>query len=219
MEQKAIEALLDGQTVRAVARWLVPSVSHASVHRYLVTYLRPAMKNAETLKALLPERLRSTETTETAPETIAQQPLLPSNAQLVKQAIMAAPTLQIRDNRIRAKTDRWNRAAMIVNGRAKEMEGEVAGGESGFLARDYKGSGESLTPVYKFDDALFKSFGDIEKDIAIELGQWQENNAAGSVSVQIICPQAPSDAMPRVSFASEDTIEAGEDIGVIQSPG
>ncbi len=45
-----------------------------------------------------------------------------------------------------------------------------------------------------------------------------EPQSHGHMSIQIICPVAPADAPPRITYASDDTIESGsvETIGVIQ---
>jgi hypothetical protein len=48
----------------------------------------------------------------------------------------------------------------------------VAGGKTGLLVREYKG--HSDLPVYKLDAALLKEMRDLEREIAIELGQWTE---------------------------------------------
>lgn len=73
---------------------------------------------------------------------------------------------------------------------------------------------------YAVDTALLSELREHEKHIAIESGQWQENVGGSSVSVQIICPQAPDGSLPRVSFASSDTVDldAGESIGLLQRP-
>jgi hypothetical protein len=49
---------------------------------------------------------------------------------------------------------------------------EIPGGKTGLLVRDYKGS--DSTPVYKLDVALLKEMRDLEREIAIELGEWTE---------------------------------------------
>jgi hypothetical protein len=49
---------------------------------------------------------------------------------------------------------------------------DVPGGKTGLLVKDYKGQG--IFPVYKLDAALLKEMRDLEREIAIELGQWAE---------------------------------------------
>lgn len=229
MLQKVVEAHLSGQSSRKIASWLVPTVAHTTISRYIVQHIAPVMGNAEALKLLL--RSNRDENTPLPPalQGVATEQQID---RLAIQAITSVPALHIREKRIQAKTDRWRRVQMIVDGRAADMslcanckkpkdihpwEDDVMperrcdtfiavpGGESGFLARDFKGAGENLQEVYRFDDALFKSFGDIEKDIAIELGQWQENTGTGSVSIQIVCPTVAGE-QPRISFARDESL-------------
>jgi hypothetical protein len=243
---KIIDALLAGTPLRTIGTDVIPHVSHTSLARYKASVIKPMLERAEESKRILglgqPEKNSEN----------GKKPTLsvPTVNQAVQNAIQDAPALQIRENRIKAKTERWLRVQKIVDGRAADMSlcetcrrpledhpwadaatgrqcavfVAVPGGESGFLARDFKGSGENLQEVYKFDDALFKSFGEIEKDIAIECGQWNENAGGGAVSIQILCPAPGSGDVPRVSFAHQDAIEAApeeeesqmQEIGVIQ---
>lgn len=226
MLHRILEALVSGQSTRKIASWAVPPVSHSAINRYRTAHVVPILHNAEALQKLLRSNkeekigLNSLEQPDT--EVIQAQQ---DARELTVQAILAAPALKVRENRIRAKQDRINRLCTIVNERADEMSA-VPGGSSGFLARDFKGSGDSLQEVYKFDAGLYTAFEETEKAIAIELGQWQENAGAGSVSIQIVCPAAgsPAGELPRVSFAAVQ-IEAGEEedeiseIGLLQKPG
>jgi hypothetical protein len=215
MLQKLVEAHLSGQSSRQIASWLVPTVAHTTISRYIAQHVAPVMGNAEALNKMLRANKDENKALPAPFQDVATQEQV---QQLAVQAIVSAPALQIRANRIRAKEDRWRRVQMIVDGRAAEMKDEVPGGESGFLSRDYKGVGDSMTPVYKFDDALFKSFGDIEKDIAIELGQWQENTGVGQISIQIVLPRsgASPDAEPRISYASADAIDLEDGDAVVE---
>lgn len=78
-----------------------------------------------------------------------------------------------RANRLREKTERHALLKDIIIARGAEMIGQVAGGETGLLVKDYKGK-DAMTPVYKVDVGLLKEMRDLEREIAIELGQWTE---------------------------------------------
>ena len=241
---KIIDLILSGMATRTIGSSVVPPIPHSAVQRYKTSIIKPMVQRAAVSERILTEV-----------PGLKDKPMdfsgLPPAVQAVQKAIQDAPALHIRENRIKAKADRWRRVQMIVDGRAADMSlcanckkpkdihpweddihperrcdtfVAVPGGESGFLARDFKGAGENLQEVYKFDDALFKSFGDIEKDIAIELGQWQENAGSGSVSIQIVCPTQPGE-QPKITFAQDETLtleasaeEVGgmEDIGLLQ---
>jgi hypothetical protein len=205
MFQRILEALVSGHSSRQIATWCVPPVAHSTINNYNRTHVRPILHNADQIKALLtankvqntalPPELQSF-TDETQVDDIA------------RQAILGTSVMSVRENRINAKQERLRRLAMIVNGRAVDMAG-IPGGESGFLVRDFKGSGDSLQEINRFDSELFKAFDETEKNIAIELGQWQEN-ATGSVSIQIVCPAAPAGQSPKIVFGDQTlTLEAG----------
>jgi len=75
--------------------------------------------------------------------------------------------------RIRAKARRIGLLEQIRIERGQDVNiQEVPGGKTGLLVREYKG--HSDLPVYKIDTGLLKEMRDLEKEIAIELGQWTE---------------------------------------------
>ena len=77
--------------------------------------------------------------------------------------------------RVMSYNDRLQRMNQLIAARGAEMEetGEVAGGETGLLVRDYKGK-DADKPIYHFDAALVREMRELEKQIAIECGQWTE---------------------------------------------
>lgn len=90
-----------------------------------------------------------------------------------------------RANRIRAKIDRWCRLRHVMNERAASAElASIPGGKSGLMVRTNTKSvrdGDNLV-VHHFhavDTGLLAAFLALEKDIAIECGQWGEATAAG----------------------------------------
>jgi hypothetical protein len=80
--------------------------------------------------------------------------------------------------RVRRLENLLGRCLQIIEGRAEEMTGLVAGGESGLLAEDVKqiGAGEfaETVKVYRFDAALHREIREALKQISIEVGDWTE---------------------------------------------
>ncbi len=74
--------------------------------------------------------------------------------------------------RIREKSHRHDLLNQIIAERSvsEDMQA-VAGGKTGLLVKDYK---NGLMAVYKLDAALLKELRDLEREIAIEVGQWTE---------------------------------------------
>jgi hypothetical protein len=212
MHHRIVEAAIRGDSARSIALWLRPPASHSTVNRYIQNHIAPVMSNATALKKLLqPIEVENEGDSNPKQDDTAVRQRESEIDEFAKQALFAAPALHIRDNRIRAKQERLNRIAAIVNERAGEME-NIPGGRSGFLTRDFKGSGENMQEVYKFDAELFKAFDETEKSIAIELGQWQENTGNGAVSIQILYPGSASEPqnLPRVTYNAVNQIEAGD---------
>lgn len=76
--------------------------------------------------------------------------------------------------RLREKMARHSLLKEVIAERADHMEMQDApGGKTGLLALDYKGK-DADRKVYKLDAALLKEMRDLEREIAIELGQWAE---------------------------------------------
>lgn len=75
--------------------------------------------------------------------------------------------------RVAAKMERHRLLCRVIEerGRAEYMRG-IEGGQTGVLVREYRGSSD--LPVYKVDAALLKELRDLEREIAIEVGQWTE---------------------------------------------
>ena len=226
---KIVEEILAGRPVREIGRMVVPPVSFQAVQRYKASVVKPILDRAEYNERLLNGR----------------KPLSDDTAvrQATQQAILDAPALHIRENRIKIQQALTGRLMTVINERAADMsvcegcrrpesahpweeEGptgmdgkptrigcdiyrRVPGGETGLVIRKLKANGYE----YAVDTAVLAEIREQEKHVAVELGQWQENSAAGSVSIQIVCPSAsaPAGELPRVSFASVDQIEAGDD--------
>lgn len=86
------------------------------------------------------------------------------------------------EQRVAALNDRWLRLQRVITARSTDpncLRG--AGGDTGLLAHKVRmiGSGENAMPVDEFevDTGLLKELREIEKQAAIELGQWEEKQA------------------------------------------
>jgi len=78
-----------------------------------------------------------------------------------------------KENRLRNLQARVDKMLTLIEERAKEMDGEIAGGGTGLLVRDYKGKDADI-PIYKFDAAVVKELREHERQAAQELGEWTE---------------------------------------------
>lgn len=150
MEQKVVEAVMNGESFRSVSRWLDPPVSTAAVWRYVSKYMKPALRNADTLSYVLghkenkevtstvspvshpvSQEPKHSETLEakhpgvfrpyTPPTTIQRCGPETPQGQLVRQAFAAAPILRIRENRIAFQQDLADRIASVIQERGEDM--------------------------------------------------------------------------------------------------
>jgi phage terminase small subunit len=88
-------------------------------------------------------------------------------------------------HRIAILDDLAKRLVQLVNERAAEMDGEVAGGGTGLLVRQIKPTLASVDKdgtrhyeidyEYKMDAAVPKELRETLKQAAIEIGEWSEN--------------------------------------------
>lgn len=123
------------------------------------------------------------------------------------RAAVRASGIAVIENRVAHLADRHRRMQRVIRERAAdESFKDVPGGGTGLLLRTYKkvGSGEDsqLVPEYAVDTALLKEMRETEKQVAIELGQWQEKQEVtqrGSVNIRTITavqPQLPAPSGP-----------------------
>lgn len=87
-----------------------------------------------------------------------------------------------RQNRVNAYNDRWERMKLVIDERAAdESMARVPGGKSGLLVRQWKkiGFGEDTEMVEEFavDVGLLKELRELEKQGAVEAGEWNEKSA------------------------------------------
>lgn len=115
----------------------------------------------------------------TSRATLAKWKLAPAFKFRVRQIVEATAKallkdgIRLRETRLTNLQARVDKMLALIEARGVEMKGEIAGGETGLLVRDYKGK-DCDVPVFKFDAALVKELREHEKQAAIELGQWTE---------------------------------------------
>ena len=201
------QALINGDSCRKISSWTEPRIPDRTLSTFAQSFIRPAISRANQLDSLL---------NSPPPLPTENKALIPSAAQLPAQsahpaqvgastankdarisnlavsAIVAAPVLALRENRLAALEDRRRRLDLVMRQRGLEMANECAGGESGLLVRDFKGKDASQV-VYKVDTGLLAEQREHDKQIAQELGQWQEGSGP-MVAIQIVCPAAPTQA-------------------------
>lgn len=94
----------------------------------------------------------------------------------------------------------------------------IPGGTTGLIIRKPRAGG---LVEYAIDTSLLDALNVIEKDIAIEMGQWQEGHNSTQLQVQIVVPWTGEGERPavRVSHADDpiNTIEV-TDMAVVQNP-
>lgn len=113
-KQKIIDGLLAGRSTRAIADSIVPPVSFSAIQRYKVNVIKPMLERAEqSNRILLGNKVLRTP----KPEEFESG----SATQVVQQAFLDAPALQIRENRIKIQQDLTNRLLTVVRERAEDM--------------------------------------------------------------------------------------------------
>lgn len=106
--------------------------------------------------------------------------------------------LATRAARLAAKMERHEALQQIVRERGELMRDDVesGGGSTGYIVKDYKGKDADRT-IYKVDTGLLKEFRDLEREIAIELGQWAERKEISGPEGAPI-PVAVSDLVSKI---------------------
>jgi hypothetical protein len=99
--------------------------------------------------------------------------------------------IAVREQRVKAQTDRWRRMQRIVEARAKDMQ-DIPGGDSGLLVRKFRGIGDGenfrVVEYYETDVGLLREFRSLEEHAARELDQWprgSDTTAAREVNVEV----------------------------------
>ena len=125
-----------------------------------------------------------------------------------------------RQARIDAAQDRWQRMMGVIVARAEDPDmRNAAGGDQGVLVRRLKmlGAGENaqLVEEFEFDAALMREIREIEKQVAIETGEWVEKREVGgesSIEARLIAGRER--VFGRVVDVSPTAVEPGEPRGI-----
>lgn len=93
--------------------------------------------------------------------------------------------IAVKENRLRSLDDRWRRLNAIILQRARHDDFQgFPGGNSGLMGRVVKwiGNGENreLVVEHELDVGLLREIREVEKQAAMELGQWTEAKGDGS---------------------------------------
>lgn len=120
-----------------------------------------------------------------------------SNAKFTKfreefEAEAIGEGLSRRAVRIRQLETLFDKHLELIRARGAEMAGEIAGGDQGLMARDYKGK-DADTPIYKYDGALIKEMRGMLDDIAREMGERKTNVELGGSGELILKVQYGDD--------------------------
>jgi hypothetical protein len=111
---KIVDWILAGHSTRDIASKTVPPVSFNAIQRYKTNVIKPMLERAEESKRIIGEKPRRVVTPvprEDAPEAV----------QAVQNAILDAPAIHIRENRIKLQQELTKRLTRVVNERAADM--------------------------------------------------------------------------------------------------
>ena len=231
---KIIKWILAGDPVRDIAARAVPPVSFNSVQRYKSSIIRPMLSRAESEKRILNGDFpKIRESVPLSPDTEAakavQQAILDAPAIHILENRLKLQQ-HLTDRLLRVVNERavemsvceacrrpesahpWEemRPGKDADGNdievryACDVYRRVPGGETGLVVRKLKSTGVE----YAVDTAVLAEIREQEKHVAVELGQWQENAGTGAVQIQIVCPVAPAESRPRITFAAPAALEA-----------
>ncbi len=78
-----------------------------------------------------------------------------------------------RESRIKNLQDRLARMQHMMDQRGAHLADEFPGADTGLYAKDYKGRNADQ-PIFRFDDKLEKAMRETERQLAIELNEWNE---------------------------------------------
>lgn len=197
-KNKIVQMIIDGRSVRDIAKAVSPPIDFNAIQRYKVNVIKPVLDRAhDTNRILIGEGQ-----TKPAPEPLSRD----TNAiQMATQAIKDAPVLSIfrqRLEKLHGRIDRsLDKAETAVRVTFDKESGEevVIGADLGVIA-------PLLNQAHKNLEILGRATGELEP------------SGGAGVSIQILCPSAPNaNAMPRVTYAADEAIEASfEEIGIKQ---
>lgn len=214
-KRRIIQQIIDNVPLRIIATSAVPPLPHSAVQRYKSSVVIPMLKRAELLgKTIRPNKDgQAVQIDVPVPLTTDQNVV-----EAVQAAVKPIPEGQI---------------VSIFRQRVEKMYGRIERtmdrAESAVRVVDVDGTlvpvGSDLSPMAPLFNAASKNLEMLGRATG-EL----EPTGGSSVSIQIVCPAAPANAMPRITFAHQDSIEAAPgavtaiesdemmEIGILQKP-
>lgn len=115
------------------------------------------------------------------------------------RAALEAKGIAARQNRIDALNERHELMREVIRQRASAYQGEGVGGSTGLIVKDVKGIGRGydfqVVEVYGVDTGLLRELREHEKQMAQELGEWQER----STQVNVDLTNCSDDELERIA--------------------
>ncbi len=197
-KSKIVEGILAGKSVRDIAAGVSPRIAYCAVQRYKVNVIKPILTRAEESSRVLNINLG----TKQAPVALTTDTQV---QQVTQNAAMDRPTLSIFRQRLENLHGRIDRSLDKAENAVRVIRDKK--GEIKHITEDLSPIAPLVSQAHKNLELLGRATGELEPE-----------NGSGSVSIQIVCPQSPENAMPRITYASSDQIEltGGDDIGLLQ---
>lgn len=103
------------------------------------------------------------------------------------RAEIAAEGVANLQNRMNAYNDRWQKARALMAARAQAFAGRAPGADTGLLAEVVKiaANGDTVSD-FQVDTNLLRELRELERQAAIETGQWEEPGTRDPVGVRIL---------------------------------
>lgn len=114
-----------------------------------------------------------------------------------------------RDKRMAAYQSRWAKLHQLITARGDALADEVAGGDTGLVTKEIEiGKDGTLIENYKTDTGLLTALLNLEKQAAMDAGQWAEKReitgeVAHSGQVVFVLPQKDEPPDPGASPVTE----------------
>ena len=139
-----------------------------------------------------------------------EQPLLKAEIDAFIESDRAAirgKGITVKQNRLDAYNERWKLLNAIIKARSEwDVVAGVPGGNTGLIVRDFKGTAN--IEIFKIDVGLLKELRELEKQAAIEVGDWTEkkeltgaDGGAIPVSIETAIAKAYGDAEQQTTQA------------------
>jgi transposase-like protein len=106
----------------------------------------------------------------------------------------------------------------LIEDRAVDLSGEVAGGQTGLLVRQYKVSGDNSATEYVYDSAVIRDLRAVQEQAAKELGQFVDKHEMKILDLKDMTDEQLAAIIAQAGI-DEDGSPGGQDgTGGAQSP-